>query len=281
MEYMIKKKDEDKIMNVLITRTKNQDELCHYGVPGMKWGHRKARYYEVVGNRPRIGRMNNSQTNTSARMSKSSASNNSKTHKTELTPEQKSARRKKALKIGAAVAGTALAAYGTYKLAKFAQDKRHQAALNKASEYVDKNFLHKVGESNFANGKTISNFANKTGTVSMDIGGRGSTIIGQHNAKVVSTGRQIYKDATNTRLDKGLSKIVGAGDAVGNAVGNAAKRTGAAVARAGTTVKNRALDVVNPIYTYEPGRTSVNTYNIDGVDWTEKRTDYYKRKVRR
>lgn len=275
-------------MEYYVARRTDSDELMHYGVPGMKWGHRKARYYEVTGNSSRIGSKNNGQMNTKIRRSKGAISNkNSKSQKTELTPEQKSARRKKALKIGAAVVGTALAAYGTYKLAKYAQDKRQQAAMKKASEYIDKNFLNKIGESNFTNGKKITYYADKAGT-NISIGARGSKAIGQHNAKVVSTGRQIYKDATNTRLDKGLSKIVGAGESVGNAtkrIGetskNVAKRVGEPVKRAGTTVKNRVLDTVNPIYTYEPGQTSVKTRNIDGINYTEKVTDYYRRKVRR
>ena len=143
-------------MDYIVTRVKEGEngELMHYGVPGMKWGHRKARYYEVTGNRSRIGSKNNGQMNIKIRRSNSDISNkNSKSQKTELTQEQKTARRKKALKIGAAVAGTALAAYGTYKIAKYTQDKRQQAAMKKASEYIDKNFLNKIGESNFANGK--------------------------------------------------------------------------------------------------------------------------------
>lgn len=89
-------------------------------------------------------------------------------------------------------------------------------------------------------------------------------------------------------MDKGLSKIVGAGESVGNAtkrIGetskNVAKRVGEPVKRAGTTVKNRVLDTVNPIYTYEPGQTSVKTRNVGGINYTEKVTDYYKRRVRR
>ena len=283
----LNKRGEKNYMDYIITRVGSGDELYHYGVPGMKWGHRKSQYYQTVGNQRRISAVSPKINKTGIRSSKASVSQNSKTQKTELTSQQKAARRKKALKVGAAVAGTALAAYGTYKLAKFAQDKRHQAAMAKASDYIDKNFLHKVGESNFADGKTITNYVNKSGT-RIDIGSRGSKAIGQHNAKVVATGRQIYKDSTNTRLDKGLSKIVGAGDSVGNATKraaatsrNAVKRTGTTIKRAGTTAKNRVADVVNPIYTYEPGQTTVNKRNINGMNITETVTGYQRRKVRR
>lgn len=194
---------------------------------------------------------------------------------------------KKAVKIGAAVAGTALAAYGTYKVAKFIQGKRSEAAMQKASEYVSKNFLNKIGESNFSNGQTISNFANKTGT-SMVVKGRGNRDIGKYNARVVSTGRQIYKDATNTKFDRGLSKVVGAGDAVrnaskraGSAAVNAAKKSGNAARRTATTAKNRVLDAVNPLYEYTPGESGSTTRMIDGLKVTTGFTNYKKRKIRR
>lgn len=38
-------------MNYIITRT-NSDELMHYGIPGMKWGHRK-NYYGTSGDKYR------------------------------------------------------------------------------------------------------------------------------------------------------------------------------------------------------------------------------------
>lgn len=46
-----------------------------------------------------------------------------KTEKENRTPEEIAARRKKAIKVGAAVAGTALAAYGAYKVSKIIANK--------------------------------------------------------------------------------------------------------------------------------------------------------------
>lgn len=122
----------------------------------------------------------------------------------------------------------------------------------------------------------------------MVVKGRGNRDIGKYNARVVSTGRQIYKDATNTKFDRGLSKVVGAGDAAGNAArragsaaGNAARRAGSAAKSGARTAKNRVLDVVNPLYEYSPGDTKTTVRNINGLKVTENVTDLRKRKIRR
>lgn len=61
-----------------------------------------------------------------------------KQEKANRTPEEKAARRKKALKVGAAVVGTALAAYGAKKLSDAAKDKAFKVAWDRGNKATDK-----------------------------------------------------------------------------------------------------------------------------------------------
>lgn len=88
----------------------DENTLAHYGVPGMKWGHRKQRV--LVGRREKRYNTGTLNRPVNTRTSKSS----SKKH---LTDQQK--QRLKKVAIGAGIAaGTAAAAYGGYKLNKAA-----------------------------------------------------------------------------------------------------------------------------------------------------------------
>lgn len=117
------------------------DYLMHYGVKGMKWGHRKRQAFSVkaAGHRTmakaydinaRTYRNSNkalSSMNTQAKnqqlkkAEQAQAAANQKLEqkriaKANMTPEEK---RKKAVKTGAAIAGTALAVYGAYKVKEY------------------------------------------------------------------------------------------------------------------------------------------------------------------
>lgn len=102
--------------------------LEHYGVKGMRWGHRKDRYQGKKRDRSSsLARTEGKSSVGNTTKGSSSSSGQGESHKFQLSDKQK-----RALKIGAAVAGTALVAYGGYKVGT-------QLAVNKRTREILEN----------------------------------------------------------------------------------------------------------------------------------------------
>lgn len=110
--------------------------LMHYGIPGMKWGHRKQRV-TLGRHERRAARYDAKAQRVQAKAAKARYKGTA-----EGKAEAKAARRKAAktaAKVGAAAVATALAAYGTQKMVKNASMK----AWSRKGEAIYKNTVQK------------------------------------------------------------------------------------------------------------------------------------------
>lgn len=136
---------------------RHASELYHYGVPGMKWGVRKQ--YQPVGavsaNR-RSSQSYQNMSNSKATYKQAKAQYKAAKKAERQSPEAKAeraAKLKRAAKIGAAIAVTALAAYGAYKVGKYVKTKNGAIAAQRGFETAEKMWSAKVSAATSGAGK--------------------------------------------------------------------------------------------------------------------------------
>lgn len=124
--------------NLTDVRIVHKDELYHYGIKGMKWGHRKNKVESAATERLRSSRNDYKNTKQQAKAQYKQAKKDYRND-----PEVQAARKEKAqktAKVGAAVVATALAAYGAYKLNKYVKTKNGQIAAEKGWRKAQEQF---------------------------------------------------------------------------------------------------------------------------------------------
>lgn len=135
------------------------EDLMHYGIPGMKWGVRKRIDPVSTARKGRMSSQSYGNMNSAKAAYKQSKQAYRAAKKAERnSPEAKAhrvAKAKRAAKIGAAVAATALAAYGAYKLNSYVKTKNAQIAAKRGYDSAEKIFdsLSKSATKEFTSGR--------------------------------------------------------------------------------------------------------------------------------
>ena len=136
----------------------DNNELYHFGVKGMRWGHRKVRGHagpgkyatrkrQLAGDKRDLDYLNKGE-HLSVGLTKKRQAAYDKRDKAVLEKriaknEQKnnkglSTKQKKVLKIGAAAAGTMLTVYGAYKFSKWVDNQNVKLATHTGQEFASK-----------------------------------------------------------------------------------------------------------------------------------------------
>lgn len=115
------------------------DYLMHHGVKGMRWGVRKAKPVSTKSSKKRS-------TSSVNQKNKSATKSN----------------RSKYIKIGLAVVGVALAAYGVYKLSKYMNNKQTMDAGQRlVKQYNDATVLRAAAKNRAANAQKMADIYEK------------------------------------------------------------------------------------------------------------------------
>lgn len=119
------------------------------------------------------------------------------------TPEaqtKRASKRKAAVKIGAAVAGTALATYGAYKVTKITKEKAYQKSLSKGRKLAEESIKKfKADDASFV-AKQFENIKNSANRIGQET--YAQRMASTHGTRVSDFAKKAYTSAeTNARAD--------------------------------------------------------------------------------
>lgn len=124
-------------MNYLITRESDSDYIEHYGVLGMKLGHRKAVPMSSAYTKMKTAKGTYKQAKKKANQTAKAKIEYDQAKKEYKQTDEYKEKRRKAIKVGVAAAGMVVAAYGAYKVSKFVKNKNTELRMKEGKEVVE------------------------------------------------------------------------------------------------------------------------------------------------